>query len=92
MRRKYRRKKYDYEPLHIDLRPEAKKAILVILLLAVGALGILSFWGLAGELGRILDNALSVIFGSLRLVFAVSLVVLAALLYLKQNIKLLTCL
>ena len=90
MKRKYKRQKYNYEPLHVDLRPEAKKAILVILLLAVGALGILSFFNIAGELGRILDNALAVVFGSLRLIFSLSLIILAALIYLNRGVRFLT--
>ncbi|MFA5133469.1 MAG: DNA translocase FtsK [Patescibacteria group bacterium] len=88
-RPKYKRG-YNYEPLSIDLHPEAKKGILVILLLAVGALSILSFFNVAGELGRMLDNALAIVFGSLRLVFGISIVVLAALIYLNRGLKILT--
>ncbi|MFC1612484.1 DNA translocase FtsK [Patescibacteria group bacterium] len=88
-RRKYRRK-YSYRPIDIDLHPEAKKGIFVILLLALGTLGIFSFFNGAGEFGRILDNALAVVFGSLRLVFAISLIILAALVYLERGVKILT--
>lgn len=89
-KRKYRRRRYNYQPLEIDLHPNAKKAIFVVFLLALGALGILSFFKLAGQFGNILDNALAVVFGSLRLIFALSLVVLAGLVYLDKGVKLLT--
>ncbi|PIR66865.1 MAG: hypothetical protein COU51_01620 [Parcubacteria group bacterium CG10_big_fil_rev_8_21_14_0_10_36_14] len=89
-RRKYRRRTYNYEPFELDLHPEAKKAIFVIVLLAIGALGILSFFGFVGQAGRILDNALAVVFGSLRLVFSISLIVLAGLAYLGKGVKIMT--
>lgn len=89
-KRKYRRRKYAYHPIEIDLHPEAKKAIFIIFLLAIGALGVLSFFNAAGQLGRILDNALAVVFGSLRLVFAISLIILASLVYLGRGVKIMT--
>ncbi|MBU4421820.1 DNA translocase FtsK [Candidatus Parcubacteria bacterium] len=90
-KRKYRRRKtYNYEPFELNLHPEAKKAIFVIVLLAIGALGVLSFFGFVGQAGRILDNALAVVFGSLRLVFSVSLIVLAGMAYLGKGVKFMT--
>lgn len=88
-RAKYKRS-YNYRPPAINLHPEAKKGILVILLLAIGALSVLSFFNLAGELGRLLDNALATIFGSLRLIFGIAIIILAGLIYLNRGLKILT--
>lgn len=46
---------------------------------------------MAGQVGRILDNALAAIFGSVRLIFGLSLAILAVLIFLKREIKVLTC-
>jgi S-DNA-T family DNA segregation ATPase FtsK/SpoIIIE len=87
-RKKYKRGGYNYKP--VELHPAAKKGIFMILLLGVGALAILSFFGAAGEVGRIFDNALSVIFGKLYLIFGLSLLVLSVLIYLGRGISILT--
>ncbi|MFH1193652.1 MAG: DNA translocase FtsK 4TM domain-containing protein [bacterium] len=88
--RKYSKRNYSYNPPSIDLHPEAKKGILVIFLLAAGAISILSFFNIAGEFGRLLDNALALVFGSLRLVFGIAIIILAALVYLNRGLKILT--
>lgn len=87
-RPKYNRR-YAYEP-PLELHPEAKRGILIIFLLALGALALLSFFNSAGEVGRIFDNALAVAFGSLRPVFGAALLIFAVLIFLKRNIKILT--
>lgn len=88
--KRYARQNYSYKPVSLGLHPAAKKGIAAILLLGVGALGILSFFGLAGQLGRILDGALAALFGSLRLIFSLSVIMLAGLIYLERGINLLT--
>lgn len=87
-RRKYKKNTYNYKP--IELHPAAKKGIFVILLLGIGALAALSFFGLAGQAGRILDGALASIFGSLRLVFGLTMIVLGVLVYLERGVAFLT--
>lgn len=88
--KRYTRQNYSYKPVSLGLHPAAKKGIAAILLLGVGALGVLSFFGLAGQLGRILDGALAALFGSLRLIFSLSVIMLAGLIYLERGINLLT--
>lgn len=83
-------RRYAYEPPALELHPEAKRGILIIFLLALGALALLSFFNSAGEVGRIFDNALAVAFGSLRPVFGAALIIFAVLIFLKRNIKILT--
>ncbi len=88
--RHYKRRSYAYEPPALELHPEAKRGILVIFLLALGVLQLLAFFNSAGQVGRILDEALATIFGSLRPVFGASLLVFAALIFLKRDVKILT--
>jgi S-DNA-T family DNA segregation ATPase FtsK/SpoIIIE len=89
MRRKgYRKNGYNYKP--VELHPAAKKGILVVLLLGVGALAVLSFFGWAGQVGRILDGALSLVFGKLYLIFGLTMLVLGILIYIDRGVAILT--
>ncbi len=88
--RHYKKRSYAYEPPRIELHPEAKRGILMILLLALGVLQLLAFFNSAGQVGRILDGAMAAVFGSLRPVFGGALVVFAILIFLKRDIKILT--
>lgn len=63
------------------MHPETRKAVTVIFIIAVGALGILSYFDLAGQLGRLLDGALAVVFGWDRIIFSLALIFFAASLY-----------
>lgn len=89
-RPKYKRRHYSYEPPSLELHPEAKRGIFVILFFALGVFGILSFFNVAGQAGRILDNALATIFGGTRIIFGLALAILAVLIFLKREIKILT--
>ncbi|MEK7211795.1 MAG: DNA translocase FtsK 4TM domain-containing protein [Patescibacteria group bacterium] len=67
--------------LEIDVHPQTRKAVFVIFTVAVGILGILSFFGMAGQFGRMLDNALALVFGWDRIIFPVALILISISLY-----------
>ena len=69
------------QKLELDLHPETKKAVFVILGIAAGILGILSYFDLAGQFGRMLDNALAMVFGWDRIIFSIALTFFSASLY-----------
>jgi S-DNA-T family DNA segregation ATPase FtsK/SpoIIIE len=60
--------------LELDVHPQTRKAVFVIFSVAVGILGILSSMGAAGQFGKMIDNALAVVFGWDRIVFPVALI------------------
>jgi S-DNA-T family DNA segregation ATPase FtsK/SpoIIIE len=68
-RRKYRRKKdpLDYIRLprlpKIDLDPDTKRGIFIVLILALGAISLLSLFDLAGGMGIYLEKAIVFLFG-----------------------------
>jgi len=69
------------EKLEHEVHPETRKAVFVIFMIAAGALGILSYFDLAGQFGRILDGALAVVFGWDRIIFSAALILFALSLY-----------
>jgi S-DNA-T family DNA segregation ATPase FtsK/SpoIIIE len=68
-KRKYRRKKdpLDYIALpslpKLDLDPDTKKGIFIVVILALGAISLLSLFGLAGAMGVYLSKAIVFLFG-----------------------------
>ena len=63
----------------LELSPETRNGIAIVVLLLVGFLGLLSFFKMAGQFGSIYDNALAVAFGFDRLVFSFILIIAGAL-------------
>lgn len=64
------------ESFHIHLSPETKKAVGVVVLIALAILSVMSFAALAGSFGMLWTRVLSVLFG--QVAYAVPLVLLAA--------------
>ncbi len=62
-----------------ELSKETKNGIAIVAFLLVGFLGLLSFFGMAGQVGSIFDNALASVFGFDRLLFSGILIVMGAL-------------
>jgi S-DNA-T family DNA segregation ATPase FtsK/SpoIIIE len=63
----------------INLNPEISHGILAILLFIAAGLSILSFFDMAGVVGIFIDSLLSVIFGQVRYVFPLVLIIVAVL-------------
>ena len=86
-KRKYRRRRkaLDYLVLpklpEIDLDPETKRGIWVVVLIAVGAISVLSLFNMAGGLGLYLNNWLSLGFGWGRWSIPFLLIILGYLIY-----------
>jgi len=86
-KRKYRRKRnaLDYLVLpklpDIDLDPETKRGIWVVLFVALGAIGVLGLFDLAGNLGQYLDKGLSLGFGWGKWLIPFLLMILGYLIY-----------
>lgn len=64
----------------INLNPEVSQGLLAILLFLVSGLSILSFFNMAGVAGIFIDSALALVFGGVRYVFPLMLIVIATLL------------
>jgi S-DNA-T family DNA segregation ATPase FtsK/SpoIIIE len=73
----------------INLNPEVSQGLLAILLFVVAGLSILSFFSMAGVVGIFVDSTLAIIFGQVRYVFPILLIVIAVLLIkdLEYNFK-----
>ncbi|MFA4834156.1 MAG: DNA translocase FtsK 4TM domain-containing protein [Patescibacteria group bacterium] len=84
-RRRFRRRKkdpLDYITLpKIELDPDTKKGIFIVLVLIFGVISFLSLFGLAGGFGVYLAKGLTLIFGWGKWLFPVILIVLGLLLY-----------
>ena len=84
-RRKYRRKKkdpLDYIALpKINLDPDTKKGIFIVLVLILGVISFLSLFDLAGNLGVYLARGLTLAFGWGKWLFPIILIILGLLLY-----------
>jgi len=74
------RRAYRREPKErLDVNPEIGRGLLAILLFVVSGLSILSFFSLAGVAGHFIDALLAVVFGQVRYVFPIILLLVAAL-------------
>jgi len=84
-RRKYRRRKkdpLDYIALpKINLDPDTKKGIFIVLVLILGIISFLSLFDLAGNLGVYLARGLTLAFGWGKWLFPIILIILGLLLY-----------
>lgn len=80
MARKKKRssKKHNDTFLGLDLDPEVQRGIVTIFIFALAALIFLSFFGIAGSLGTVIDNALSSFFGLDRYLLPVILILIGA--------------
>ncbi len=77
------RRYYQYSrrsaPPSLNLDPEINKGLLAILLFLVAGLSALSFFRMAGVAGEFIDSLLAIIFGQVRYVFPIILIVIATL-------------
>ncbi|MSU75177.1 MAG: DNA translocase FtsK [Candidatus Magasanikbacteria bacterium] len=73
-----RRKVTWYE--RVNPNPEINQGVLAVILLIVGVLSILSFFGAAGVAGQFIDSLLALVFGQVRYLFPLILIVNAILL------------
>ncbi len=64
----------------VNPNPEISQGVLAVILLIVGILSILSFFGAAGVAGTFIDSLLALIFGQVRYLFPIVLIVNAVLL------------
>ena len=87
MARRRKRKKFKRDPLdfialpRFNLEPETKKSIFIVLILAFGAIGLLSLFDLAGGMGIYLNKGAMLLFGLGRLLFPFILLGLGFFLY-----------
>ncbi len=65
----------------LDLEPETKRSILVVFLITIGALSLLSLFGLAGLLGKYIFHFLLIFFGFGRWIIPIILLIWGFLLY-----------
>lgn len=63
----------------VNLNPEIGHGLLAILLFVTGGLALLSFFGLAGVAGHFIDSLLAIIFGQVRYLFPILLIVVGIL-------------
>lgn len=80
-----RRKKFnslDYIRLpKVDLDPDMKRGVLIILILAFGAIGFLSLFGLAEGLGKYLEQGIIFLFGWGKWLFPLAIMAIGFLMY-----------
>lgn len=77
--RHYQKRPSREEP-KINLNPEVSQGLLAILLFIVAGLSALSFFSLAGVAGIFIDSTLALVFGQVRYVFSLVLIMIAVLL------------
>lgn len=65
----------------LDLSPEVKKSIIIIVLVLIGGVSLLSLFGLAGFLGDYINEGMAILFGWGRWLFPVILILFGFLLY-----------
>jgi len=65
----------------LNLDPEVKKSILVIILIAAGGISLLSLFGIAGFLGSYVNQGLALLFGWGKAIFPILLLLFGFLLY-----------
>ncbi|MFH1405549.1 MAG: DNA translocase FtsK 4TM domain-containing protein [Patescibacteria group bacterium] len=75
-KRKKRKNQEEEETTGFKLNPEAKRGITIVLFFALAAIIILSFFGIAGSVGSIIDGSLLLFFGWDRFVFPIALILL----------------
>ncbi|MFA6548136.1 MAG: DNA translocase FtsK 4TM domain-containing protein [Candidatus Magasanikbacteria bacterium] len=82
MARVYRhyQKRPGREKPRVNLNPEVSQGLLAILLFIIAGLSILSFFSMAGVAGIFIDSTLALIFGQVRYVFPLVLIMIAVLL------------
>jgi len=77
------RRYYQYSrraaPPKFNFDPEINKGLVAILLFLVAGLAALSFFNMAGVAGKFIDSLLAIIFGQVRYVFPIILIVVATL-------------
>jgi len=78
MRRPYRRK-VTWQERAEKLNPDINRGLLAILLFIVSGLAILSFFGLAGVAGQFIDSLLALVFGQVRYVFPIIILIVTVL-------------
>lgn len=77
-KRKQKKRSSTYRSHHLEpLEPHTKRGILVVIFFAFGFISILSFFDLAGGLGRFIETVLVVFFGWGKFLFPIVLLVLA---------------
>ena len=64
----------------VDFNPDINRGLVAILLFVAGALSTLSFFSLAGVAGQFIDSFLAIIFGQVRYVFPLVMIIVAVLL------------
>ncbi|EKD42958.1 MAG: hypothetical protein ACD_72C00521G0001, partial [uncultured bacterium] len=77
--RHYQKRPSREEP-KINLNPEVSQGLLAILLFVFAGLSVLSFFSMAGVAGIFIDSALAIVFGGVRYVFPLMLIMIAILL------------
>lgn len=74
------RKKFDPEgminKMSVSFDPETKKAILIVLLFVIGALSLLSYFGLAGVAGEWINEKLGMLLGYGKILFPLIMIIL----------------
>lgn len=63
----------------INLNPDISRGLLALLLFILGGLSALSFFNLAGVAGQFIDSLLAIIFGQVRYIFPIILILVAVL-------------
>ncbi len=82
MTRVYRhyQKRPSREKPRVNINPEVSQGLLAILLFIIAGLSILSFFSMAGVAGIFIDSTLALVFGQVRYVFPLVLIMIAVLL------------
>ncbi|MFA6551440.1 MAG: DNA translocase FtsK 4TM domain-containing protein [Patescibacteria group bacterium] len=81
-KRKYTRRNGNFtDGAAINLSPEVKKSILIIMLVALGGVSFLSLFNLAGALGEYINSGLTIIFGWGKIIFPLLILGFAFLLH-----------
>ncbi len=81
-RRRIKKSLLDYIAIpRVDLDPDTRKSILILFLLAVGAISLLSLFGLAGSLGVWILKILTLVFGYGKWLFPIILLALVYIMY-----------
>jgi len=78
-RRYYQYSRHSDAPPKINYNPEINQGLVAILLFLLSGLSALSFFNMAGVAGEFMDSLLALIFGQIRYVFPIILLVVAAL-------------
>lgn len=85
---KYKNKKYQRKRTlkeRINLNPEIGRGMSAIILFILGVLSALSFFSLAGVVGKFIDSLLAVSFGQVRYIFPIVIILLAILIIKNLN-------